>query len=81
MLADDVAARYCVVSLLIEELIAEHGGDIPVSLEESFAYLNEQNVALARAAARGVMPAFAAEAPDQAMMADLGVERLALPAA
>ena len=80
-LADDVAARYFVVSLLIEELIAEHGGDIPVSLEESFAYLNEQNVALARAAARGVMPAFAAEAPDQAMMADLGVERLALPAA
>lgn len=80
-LADDVTARHYVVSLLIEELIAEHDGELPSSLDESFAYLNEQNIALARSAARGVMPAFAAEAPDGTMVADLREERLALPAA
>ncbi len=81
-LADDLAARHFVVSLLIEELIAEHGGDIPPALDEAFAYLNEQNIVLARAAARGVMPAFAAEAPEVEMVPDLGGgETLALPAA
>ena len=80
-LADDVAARHYVVSLLIEELIAEHDGELPSALDESFAYLNEQNVALARSAARGVMPAFAAEVPDGTMVADTREERLALPAA
>lgn len=80
-LADDVAARHYVVSLLIEELIAEHDGMLPSSLDESFAYLNEQNIALARSAARGVMPAFAAESPDEVMVPDLRPERLALPAA
>lgn len=81
-LADDLAARYFVVTLLIEELIAEHEGDIPPALDEAFAYLNEQNIALARAAARGVMPAFADEAPDAMMVPDLrGEEPLALPAA
>ncbi len=80
-LADDVSARHYVVSVLIEELIVEHDGDIPQSLDESFAYLNEQNIALARAAARGVMPAFADESPDQVMIGSSGHERLALPAA
>ena len=80
-LADDVAARHYVVSLLIEELIAEHDGELPSALDESFAYLNEQNVALARSAARGVMPAFAAELLDGTMVADTREERLALPAA
>lgn len=80
-LADDISARHYVVSILIEELIVEHGGDMPASLDEAFAYLNEQNIALARLAARGVMPAFAEEAPDMAMVPDQGRERLALPAA
>ncbi|HWJ87166.1 MAG TPA: DUF2336 domain-containing protein [Pelagibacterium sp.] len=80
-LADDVAARHHIVSLLIEELIAEHDGALPASLDEAFAYLNEQNIALARKAARGVMPAFAAEASEAVMLADMEAERLALPAA
>ena len=80
-LADDVAARHHIVSLLIEELIAEHDGVLPTSLDEAFAYLNEQNIALARKAARGVMPAFAAEARDEVMVTDMQTERLALPAA
>lgn len=81
-LADDLAARHFVVSVLIEELIAEHDGDIPPALDEAFAYLNEQNIALARAAARGVMPAFASEAPEVVMVPDArNEERLALPAA
>lgn len=58
-LADDVAARHYVVTALTEELIADHDGVIPVDLEEAFAYLSEQNIALARKAARGVMRAFA----------------------
>src|SRR5690606_419395 len=57
-LADDVAARHFVVTALTEELIVEHDGVIPEELEEAFAYLSEQNVALARKAARGVMSAF-----------------------
>lgn len=59
-LADDTAARHYVVTALIEELIAEYDGAIPEELEETFAYLSEQNIALARKAARGVMRAFAA---------------------
>lgn len=58
-LADDVAARHYVVTALTEELITDHDGVIPVDLEEAFAYLSEQNIALARKAARGVMRAFA----------------------
>jgi uncharacterized protein (DUF2336 family) len=61
-LADDAAARHYVVTALTEELIVEHDGAIPPELEEAFAYLSEQNIALARAAARGVMAAFAGEA-------------------
>ncbi|MCD7059901.1 DUF2336 domain-containing protein [Pelagibacterium xiamenense] len=80
-LADDLAARHFIVSLLIEELITEHEGDIPGTLDEVFAYLNEQNIALARAAARGVMPAFAAEVPDAVMVPDDRPNRLTLPAA
>ncbi|KQX42475.1 hypothetical protein ASD04_00430 [Devosia sp. Root436] len=79
-LADDAAARHYVVTALTEELIAEHDGVIPEELEEAFAYLSEQNILLARKAARGVMTAFAGEAGGA--MALPGVEpRLALPAA
>lgn len=60
-LADDVAARHYIVTALSEELIAEHDGVIPEELEEAFAYIGEQNVMLARSAARGVMAAFVAE--------------------
>lgn len=58
-LADDLAARHFVVTALTEELIVEHGADIPGDIEEAFSYLCEQNIALARRAARGVMSAFA----------------------
>ncbi len=60
--ADDLAARHFVVTALTEELIAEYEGDIPEALEEAFCYLNEQNIALARKAARGVMASFARSA-------------------
>jgi uncharacterized protein (DUF2336 family) len=79
-LADDAAARHYVVTALTEELIVDHGGVIPEELEEAFAYLSEQNVQLARKAARGVMAAFAGTTtvPMALPMLD---ERLALPAA
>lgn len=81
-LADDVAARHFVVTALTEELIVEHDGVIPPDLEEAFSYLCEQNVALARDAARGVMAAFAAEpAGVRDLPALRASDRLALPAA
>lgn len=58
-LSDDLSARHYVVTALTEELLAEYADDIPVELEEAFSYLSEQNVTLARQAARGVMRAFA----------------------
>jgi uncharacterized protein (DUF2336 family) len=80
-LADDLAARHFVVTILIEDLIIEHDGDIPPALEEVFGYLNEQNISLARLAARGVLPAFAAEAGDYRAMIETGPVLQALPAA
>lgn len=81
-LADDVAARHFVVTALTEELIVEHDGVIPEELEEAFAYLSEQNVALARKAARGVMSAFAGDVHGRKAMPELPQEHyLALPAA
>jgi uncharacterized protein (DUF2336 family) len=83
-LADDVTARHFVVTALTEELIVEHDGVIPPDLEDAFAYLSEQNVVLARRAARGVMSAFAEDfAGDRAMpvLPPMEDERLALPAA
>jgi uncharacterized protein (DUF2336 family) len=81
-LADDVASRHFVVTVLTEELIVEHDGVIPVELEEAFNYLCEQNVALARRAARGVMSAFGGERlGHMPVPAILPEERLALPAA
>jgi hypothetical protein len=81
-LADDVTARHFVVTVLTEELIVEHEGAIPADLEDAFAYLSEQNVALARRAARGVMSAFAGDASgDRTMPAIPADQRLALPAA
>lgn len=79
-LADDAAARHYVVTALTEELIAEHGGVIPEELEEAFAYLSEQNILLARKAARGVMAAFAEDATTP-MALPMEEARLALPAA
>ncbi len=79
-LADDAAARHYVVTALTEELIAEHDGVIPPDLEEAFAYLGEQNILLARKAARGVMAAFARDAGDRPGLVD-PEEQIALPAA
>ena len=81
-LADDAGARHYVVTALTEELIAEHDGVIPEELEEAFAYLSEQNIVLARKAARGVMAAFALDR-GAAMAVSLAAPRprLALPAA
>ncbi|HEY9012332.1 MAG TPA: DUF2336 domain-containing protein [Devosia sp.] len=85
-LADDVSARHFVVTALTEELIVEHEGVIPEELEEAFAYLSEQNVALARKAARGVMSSFgnihgerSMPEPEPDLLAQ--DELLALPAA
>lgn len=81
-LADDVAARHYVVTALTEELIAEHAGVIPPALEEAFAYLSEQNIVLARKAARGVMSAFAGTASlPMALPPSDGDRNLQLPAA
>ncbi|MDR3470179.1 MAG: DUF2336 domain-containing protein [Devosia sp.] len=80
-LADDVAARHFVVTVLTEELIVEHEGVIPPELEEAFSYLSEQNVALARRAARGVMAAFGQVDPARALPMLDPDDRLALPAA
>ena len=81
-LADDVIARHFVVTALTEELIVEHEGVIPPDLEDAFAYLSEQNVILARRAARGVMSSFAEDYAGDRVMPVLATEqRLALPAA
>lgn len=81
-LADDAGARHYVVTALTEELISEHDGVIPAELEEAFAYLSEQNILLARRAARGVMAAFATEAVAPMLLPDAPAHvRLALPAA
>lgn len=82
-LETDVAARHFVVSQLIGVLIDDHDGEIPDSLDSVFAYLNEQNVSLAREAARGVMASFCDEADHSASIhiSHLRDERLALPAA
>lgn len=79
-LADDIAARHYVVTALTEEMITDHDGMIPPALEEAFAYLNEQNIALARKAARGVMHAFAAST-HRAMSLPPTQPLLELPAA
>jgi len=81
-LADDLAARHFVVTALTEELLAEHAGVIPADLEEAFTYLSEQNVILARRAARGVLSGFAGET-DKHMLLPPSVPSvlLALPAA
>ncbi|WDR05512.1 hypothetical protein PSQ90_14705 [Devosia rhodophyticola] len=80
-LADDISARHFVVTALTEELIVEHDGVIPHELEEAFSYLSEQNIKLARKAARGVMAAFAMEAQSPMPLPAMGEPRLALPAA
>ncbi|MDB5623773.1 MAG: hypothetical protein JWR39_2336 [Devosia sp.] len=80
-LVDDAAARHYVVTALTEELIAEHDGVIPRELEEAFVYLSEQNIALARQAARGVMAAFAEEASLERALPAPDYAPVALPAA
>ena len=81
-LADDLAARHFVVTAMTEELIFDHRGTIPPELEEAFAYLSEQNVILARRAARGVMAGFAGSTDAEMDLPRIAQEdRLALPAA
>jgi uncharacterized protein (DUF2336 family) len=81
-LADDATARHFVVTALTEELIVEHEGVIPPELEDAFAYLSDQNVVLARRAARGVMSAFAGDTGRERIMPGIAAdERLSLPAA
>lgn len=80
-LADDLAARHFVVTALLDELLSEHDGVVPAELEEAFAYLNAQNVSLARKAARGVMPAFANGSDDLKTLPGLPEALAALPAA
>ncbi|HHS81980.1 MAG TPA: DUF2336 domain-containing protein [Devosia sp.] len=79
-LASDWASRHYVVGALIEELIIEHDGDIPECLEEIFHYLDEQNLVLARAAARGVMPCFSQLAGQERVLpvADRELSNVAL---
>ncbi len=67
-LAEDIAARHAVVAGLIEEMIGEHDGNIPDSLRPAFTYLNEQNVSLARHAARGVIANYIEQTPDDHTM-------------
>ncbi len=81
-LHNDVSARHFIVTALTQELIIEHDGQIPDDLAEAFSYLDEQNMVLARCAARGVMPGFARQVPDDQRLALQDTEQiLALPAA
>ncbi|NOZ32365.1 MAG: hypothetical protein GXP01_04665, partial [Alphaproteobacteria bacterium] len=69
-LGHDCAARHFVVATIIGDLITDHDGNIPADLGEVFSYLNEQNVALARSAARGAMASFmAGQMPGAARLA------------
>ena len=56
------------MTVVIDELVIEHDGEIPDSLTDAFAYLNELNVGLARKAARGVMSGFAEDVGDKRPM-------------
>jgi len=58
-LAGDPAARHLVLTDLLDDLIAEHRGDIPPELDEIFACLSEQDIDLARRAVRNVPIVFA----------------------
>ena len=80
---DEVALIDRFFSGLFAHWLTVHEGVIPPELEEAFAYLSEQNVVLARDAARGVMTAFAGDVHGTSPMpVDLDEpERLALPAA
>jgi uncharacterized protein (DUF2336 family) len=80
-LSDDVSARHYVVTALTEELLAEYANDIPLELEEAFGYLSEQNIALARQAARGVVHAFAEHRIGAFALPPVEDDRIALPAA
>jgi uncharacterized protein (DUF2336 family) len=70
-LARDLSARHYIVTTMVAELIDEDNGHISPALEECFAYLNQQNIVLARQAARGIRPALA--------LADHGRLRLSPP--
>lgn len=80
-LSDDVSARHYVVTALTEELLAEYSNDIPLELEEAFSYLSEQNISLARQAARGVVHAFAEHRAGAFALPPAEDVRIALPAA
>ena len=79
-IAHDATARHYLVTAITEDLLLEHGGDIPAELEDCFLYLSEQNIGLAREAAQGVMAAFAGDT-DEPFALPAPVEQLALPAA
>lgn len=55
---DDVSVRHYVVMSMCDDLIHRYDGDIPPELEESFEYLSQQSIVLAKAAARGVVDGF-----------------------
>jgi len=80
-LGDDCAARHFAVTALTQELLLDHGGTIPPDLEDVFAYLNEQNIILARRAARGVMAGFVERSPSAALPAGPEAAMRRLPAA
>lgn len=88
-LSHDVAARFLVVTELVQALVEEHSGDIPDELADGFSYLNEQNLILARVAARNIMSEFADDMPQSRAFPHsqeqidelLGPQLLSLPAA
>lgn len=87
-LGESIAARLFVVTTLIEDMISEHAGQIPQELVPVFAYLNTQNLKLAREASRGVLPGFMdLQADDRQFPMSkraieyAPIEQLALPAA
>lgn len=79
---DDVSVRHFVVMSLCDDLIHHYDGDIPAELEESFVYLSQQSIVLAKAAARGVVDGFVEADRDRAMApAVMLLDQALLPAA
>jgi len=64
---DDVGVRHYVVMSMCDDLIHRYEGDIPPELEESFEYLSQQSIVLAKAAARGVIDGFVEVAGTRAI--------------
>lgn len=75
---DDEHVRHFVVSSLCDDLIALHDGQIPAELEESFNYLSQQAILLARQAVRGVVGGFVRGAATKALPASEPIFELQL---